>query len=58
MTRKTYRQLAEDIGRILSANEGDTVVAWQIVAVMCRAMKSDNPAFDRDRFEEAIKKEI
>ncbi len=58
MTKKTYQELAEDIGRILGSNEGDTVVAWMVIAAMCRAMKSDNPRFDRDRFESAIKDEM
>ena len=58
MTRKTYIELAEDLGRILATNEGDTVVAWQVIHAMCRAMKKDNPNFDRDRFETAVKKEM
>ena len=55
MTKKTYNELSKDIGRILADNDGDTVVAWQIVHSMCRAMQQDNPRFDRDRFETAIK---
>jgi hypothetical protein len=55
MTKKTYTELAKDIGRILGDNDGDTVVAWQIVSSMCRAMQQDNPRFDRDRFETAVK---
>jgi hypothetical protein len=55
MTKKTYTELAKDIGRILGENDGDTVVAWQIVSLMCRAMQQDNPRFDRDRFETAVK---
>ena len=55
MTKKTYTELAKDIGRILGENDGDTVVAWQIVSSMCKAMQQDNPRFDRDRFEAAVK---
>jgi len=58
MTRKTYIELAEDLGRILATNEGDTVVAWQVIHAMCRAMQKDNPRFDRSRFETAVKKEM
>jgi fructose-bisphosphate aldolase class 1 len=55
MTRKTYIELAKDLGRILSDNDGDTVVAWQIIHSMCRAMQQDNDKFDRSRFETAVK---
>lgn len=58
MTRKTYIELAQDLGRILGDNEGDTVVAWQVVHAMCRAMKQDNSAFDKERFIDAVNKEI
>lgn len=55
MTRKTYIELAKDLGRILADNEGDTVVAWQVIHSMCRAMQQDNERFDRNRFETAVK---
>lgn len=55
MTRKTYIELAKDLGRILSDNDGDTVVAWQVIHSMCRAMQQDNQRFDRNRFESAVK---
>lgn len=55
MTRKTYIELAKDLGRILADNEGDSVVAWQVIHSMCRAMQQDNERFDRNRFETAVK---
>ena len=55
MTRKTYIELAKDLGRILADNDGDTVVAWQVIHSMCRAMQQDNERFDRSRFETAVK---
>ena len=58
MTRKTYIELAKDLGRILATNEGDTVVAWQVIHAMCRAMQQDNERFDRNRFETAVKAEM
>jgi hypothetical protein len=58
MTKKTYIQLAKDLGYILATNEGDTGVAWQAIHVMCSAMKSDNAAFDKQRFIDALNKEI
>lgn len=58
MTRKTYIELAKDLGRILSDNDGDTVVAWQAIHSMCSAMRQDNSAFDKQRFIDAIQKEI
>jgi hypothetical protein len=58
MTRKTYVQLAEDLGRILAQNDGNTVAAWQCIHSMCSAMKSDNAAFDKQRFIDAVNKEI
>lgn len=58
MTKKTYIQLAKDLGYILSVNEGDTGVAWQTIHVMCSAMRTDNPSFDKQRFIDAIEKEI
>ena len=58
MTRKTYIELAKDLGRILSDNDGDTVVAWQVIHSMCSAMRQDNSAFDKQRFIDAIQKEI
>ena len=55
MTKKTYIELAKDFGRILADNEGDTVAVWQVIHSTCRAMQQDNPRFDRDRFEAAVK---
>jgi hypothetical protein len=55
MTKKTYIELAKDYGRILADNEGDTVAVWQIIHTTCRAMQQDNPMFDRNRFETAVK---
>ena len=55
MTKKTYIELAKDYGRILAENEGDSVAVWQIIHTTCRAMQQDNPRFDRDRFETAVK---
>ena len=55
MTKKTYTELAKDLGRILADNEGDSVVAWQVIHTVCRAMQQDNERFDRNRFETAVK---
>ena len=55
MTKKTYIELAKDYGRILADNEGDSVAVWQIIHTTCQAMQKDNPRFDRDRFETAVK---
>jgi len=55
MTKKTYIELAKDYGRILAENEGDSVAVWQIIHTTCRAMQQDNPRFDRNRFETAVK---
>jgi hypothetical protein len=56
MTKKTYKELAQDYGRILADNEDATVAIWQIIHTTCRAMQHDNPRFDRDLFETAVKK--
>ena len=53
MTKKTYVQLAKEIARILALETPDTT-HWQIISAMCDAMKSDNSAFDRTRFLDAI----
>lgn len=55
MTRKTYRELAKEIGRLVAieADSGDRVT-WEIINAMCAAMKSDNSAFDKERFIEAV----
>jgi hypothetical protein len=55
MTRKTYQQLAKEIGRLLAieADTGDRVT-WELIGVMCAAMKSDNSAFDKTKFVEAV----
>lgn len=55
MTRKTYRELANEIGRLVAieADSGDRVT-WEIIDAVCNAMKSDNRAFDKDRFIEAV----
>jgi hypothetical protein len=58
MTKKTYIELAKDLGRILSYNEGDCHLVWQTIHVMCGALKVDNPLFDKQRFIDAINKEI
>jgi hypothetical protein len=55
MTKKTYIELAKDYGRILAENEGDSVAVWQIIHTTCQAMQKDNPRFDRNRFETAVK---
>lgn len=54
MTKKTYIELAKDYGRTL-AEASDPVAIWQIIFATCRAMKQDNPRFDQDRFETAVK---
>jgi hypothetical protein len=58
MTKKTYVQLAEDLGRILAQNDGNSVAAWQCIHAMCSAMKKDNERFDKERFIDAVNKEI
>jgi hypothetical protein len=55
MTKKTYIELAKDYGRILADNEGDSVAVRQIIHTTCQAMQKDNPMFDRNRFETAVK---
>ena len=57
MTRKTYQQLAKEIGRLLAieADTGDRVT-WELIGVMCAAMKSDNSKFDKTKFVDAIEK--
>ena len=57
MTRKTYRILAEKIGRLLAEkqDEGDDVTS-ELISAMCSAMKEDNSAFDKEKFLEAIEK--
>lgn len=54
MTRKTYRKLAEQIGLLLATNGNNNSETWSLIDVFCEAMKSDNSAFDKDRFVEAI----
>jgi hypothetical protein len=58
MTKKTYIELAKDLGRILGDSDGNTVVAWQAIHAMCSAMRIDNQSFDKQRFIDAINKEI
>lgn len=55
MTRKTYRQLAEDLGRMLAYHEDQNhALTWQAIHLMCDAMAEDNPRFARQKFLEAV----
>lgn len=54
MTKKTYRELATEIGRIIAQSGNGNSETWEIIDAMCDAMKSDNRAFNKDRFVEAI----
>jgi hypothetical protein len=54
MTRKTYRILAEELGRILAEDTTANSQTWRYIFAFCDAMKSDNSAFDKTKFVEAI----
>lgn len=55
MTRKTYRELAKEIGRLLAVREDtNDEITWELIGAMMSAMKEDNPKFDRDVFTDAI----
>lgn len=57
MTRKTYRELAERLGKSLALHGNANTETWQLIAIFCDAMKSDNPRFDREKFLDAIEAE-
>lgn len=57
MTRKTYTVLAKEIGLILAQRGNGNSETWEVIDAMCSAMKSDNPAFDKTRFVDAIEAE-
>lgn len=54
MTRKTYRELADRIGKNLAFNGNANTETWELIGIFCDAMKSDNPRFDRQKFLDAI----
>lgn len=54
MTRKTYRTLAEELGRLLAEDTTANSQTWLYIFAFCSAMKSDNSAFDQDKFIVAI----
>ena len=54
MTRKTYRTLAEKIGKLLAEDPTANSQTWLYIFAMCDAMKEDNSAFDKEKFVEAI----
>jgi len=54
MTRKTYRELAERIGKTFAEHGNGNTETWELVAIFCDAMKADNPQFDRETFIDAI----
>lgn len=57
MTRKTYRELADRIGKNLAFNGNANTETWELIGIFCDAMKSDNPRFDRQKFLDAIEAE-
>lgn len=54
MTRKTYRKLADELGRLLAEDTTANSNTWHYIFAFCNAMKEDNSAFDKERFVEAI----
>lgn len=66
MTRKHYNELAAGLAEIrreiredVGENYGNNVAALAAVTLverhLCSVLKSDNPRFDRDRFQAAAK---
>ena len=56
ITRKTYIELAKEFGRILGTTEHSDAV-WQVIHAVSNVLQRDNDRFDRQRFEQAIKKD-
>jgi hypothetical protein len=56
ITRKTYRELAHDIGVTIKGH--DNTETWELIDVFCGVLKRDNERFNKDLFIEAIQKEI
>ena len=54
MTRKTYRKLADELGKLMADDPYRSTQTWLYIHAFCDAMKADNSAFDRDKFIEAV----
>ena len=54
MTRKHYRELAEDFAQLLNVcNEDERRGAIDAIKILMNSLKAENPAFSKDKFQEA-----
>jgi hypothetical protein len=54
MTRKNYRELAQDFANLLNmCNEDERRGAIDAINIVMNSLKAENSAFNKDKFKEA-----
>jgi hypothetical protein len=54
MTRKDYRAMAEDFANLLNVcNDDERRGAKDAIKILMNALKAENSAFSKDKFQEA-----
>ena len=52
LTRKDYKRIAQILKD--SSDKGDVVLSFNLLTDLMNYFQEDNPAFDRDRFIQAV----